>query len=54
MKHFHEDMVKLLSKRVVDMAAVLGPHVKVYLNNERIKVSSFNEYVKLYNIEKCA
>jgi len=41
MKRLSEDMVSLLSKRVVDMAAILGPHVKVNLNGKRVQVSNF-------------
>ena len=43
------DTVALLSKRVYDMAGVLGARgVSVSLNGERVPCSSFQEYVLLY------
>ena len=43
-----EDIVALLSKRVVDMAGVLGKGVRVSLNGTAVPVSNFAEYVGLY------
>jgi DNA topoisomerase-2 len=43
------DTVSLLSKRVVDMAGVLGARgVGVSLNGIRLPISSFSDYVRLY------
>jgi DNA topoisomerase II len=43
------DTVALLSKRVVDMAGVLGARgVGVSLNGSRLPISSFPDYVRLY------
>ena len=42
------DIVALLSKRVVDMAGVLGKTVKVTLNGAAVPVASFVDYVGLY------
>jgi DNA topoisomerase-2 len=42
------DTVALLSKRVYDMAGVLGKSVAVSLNGSRIPISNFQEYTTLY------
>ncbi|KAJ3018452.1 DNA topoisomerase 2 [Thoreauomyces humboldtii] len=47
MTELDNDIVALLTKRVYDMAGVVK-NVKVYLNDERIKIKNFKEYVKLY------
>lgn len=47
MKTLTQDMVDLLSKRVYDIAGTTR-HVKVYLNDNRIKVHSFQEYIDLF------
>lgn len=41
------DMEALLSKRVYDMAGTLK-NVKVWLNDERIKITGFKKYVEMY------
>jgi len=46
-----DDIVDLLSKRVYDMAGVLGKAVAVSLNGSRIPIASFAEYVALYDTE---
>jgi DNA topoisomerase-2 len=43
-----EDVVSLLSKRVYDMAGVLGKGVKVTLNGEAVPIKAFTDYVGLY------
>ncbi|KAJ3179046.1 DNA topoisomerase 2 [Gaertneriomyces sp. JEL0708] len=47
MDAFDDDLVALLTKRVYDIAGV-ARNVKVYLNDERVKIRNFKEYVKLY------
>ena len=42
------DTVSLLAKRVYDMAGVSDRSLRVKLNGERIKVSSFKDYVQMY------
>lgn len=37
-----------MHRRVYDMAGIFGERVKVFLNEKRIKVSSFQKYVDLY------
>ena len=40
-------MVALLKKRVYDMAGTVA-NVKVYLNDERLKIKNFKQYVDMY------
>lgn len=47
MDHIDEDTVALLKKRVYDMAGVIKD-VKVYLNDEHLKVKGFKSYVDMY------
>ena len=48
------DAVALLSKRVFDMAGVLGKGVAVSLNGVRVPVASFADYVALYRLPEGA
>ncbi|CAM0948789.1 unnamed protein product [Alopecurus aequalis] len=48
MTHLDYDIVALMRKRVIDMAAILGETVMVELNGEKVATRSFLEYVKLY------
>ncbi len=41
MKELDSDTVKLLGKRVVDLAGITASSVKVYLNGTKIKVDNF-------------
>eukprot|EP00897_Mesotaenium_endlicherianum_P007584 jgi/Mesen1/6854/ME000351S05971 len=43
-----DDIVALMSKRVVDIAGCLGKTVKVELGGARLPVKSFSDYVGLY------
>ncbi|CAB1111878.1 unnamed protein product [Ectocarpus sp. CCAP 1310/34] len=56
-KRFHmtgmeSDTIALLRKRVYDMAGCMGGYagatVKVYLDNRRVKVSGFKDYMSMY------
>ncbi|KAI9089602.1 DNA topoisomerase [Phlyctochytrium arcticum] len=47
MEKMDDDLLAVLRKRVYDMAGVVKD-VKVYLNDERIQIKNFKEYVKLY------
>jgi len=47
MNGIDEDTAGLLRKRVYDMAGTVKD-VKVYLNDERLKVKSFKQYVEMY------
>uniref|UniRef100_A0A0D9VJV1 DNA topoisomerase 2 n=1 Tax=Leersia perrieri TaxID=77586 RepID=A0A0D9VJV1_9ORYZ len=48
MTELETDVVALMRKRVVDMAGTLGKTVKVELDNEKVPVRSFADYVNLY------
>lgn len=43
-----DDIISLLEKRVYDLAACTRKGVNVYLNNQLIKINSFEDYIKLY------
>lgn len=45
---FTDDMLRIMEKRVYDLAGILGGKVIVYLNNKKIKVNTFEKYVDLY------
>ncbi|CAL1697067.1 unnamed protein product [Somion occarium] len=47
MDSIDEDTVSLLKKRVYDLAGTVKD-VKVFLNNERLKIKTFKQYVELY------
>lgn len=52
MEHLEDDVVQLMSKRVYDIAGTIGKDTKVYLNNRRIPVKGFSEYVDLFLRDK--
>jgi hypothetical protein len=41
-------MLRIMEKRVYDLAGILGGKVIVYLNKKKITVNSFDKYVELY------
>lgn len=47
MSQFDDDITALLKKRVYDMVACVN-NIKVYLNNEKLKLKDFKEYMQLY------
>ena len=47
MDRIDEDTVSLLKKRVYDMAGTVKD-IKVYLNDERLKIKNFKQYVDMY------
>jgi DNA topoisomerase II len=47
MDSIDEDTVALLRKRVYDLAGTVK-NVKVYLDNERLKIKNFKQYVEMY------
>lgn len=51
MSEFDDDLDALLKKRVYDMAGCVRD-IKVFLNDERIKVRNFKQYIDLYLEEK--
>ena len=51
-QNYSEDLIQLLHRRVYDIAGITDKSVKVYLNDELIKIKSFLEYVKMFDINK--
>jgi DNA topoisomerase II len=47
-----QDIVDLISKRVVDLSGTTSEDVKVFLNGKKIPVKSFKDYIKLYTGDK--
>lgn len=47
MERIDEDTLSLLKRRVYDMAGT-AKDVKVYLNDERLKIKNFKQYVEMY------
>lgn len=47
MDHIDDDTASLLRKRVYDMAGTVKD-AKVFLNDERVKVKNFKQYVEMY------
>lgn len=47
MTRIDDDLEALLKKRVYDLAGIVEG-VKVYLNNERIRINNFKQYVNMY------
>lgn len=43
-----DDTISLLSKRVYDLAGITASSVKVYLNNKKINITSFQAYCDMY------
>lgn len=43
-----DDIIALLKKRAYDMAACTDKKVKVYLNDELLKIKSFSDFIKMH------
>jgi len=48
MQGLDQDILDLMTKRVYDLAGCSDKKVKVFLNNQEVKVKNFRDYVKLY------
>jgi DNA topoisomerase-2 len=48
MKHLDDDIVALFTKRVYDLAGITDKKVNVYLNDAKIEIKTFADYVDLY------
>ena len=48
MSELDNDIISLLKKRVYDVAGTSPSRIKVYLNEKKINISNFEEYVDLY------
>jgi len=46
---YSDDMINLMYRRVYDISGITDKSVNVTLNNEKIKIKSFLDYVNLYN-----
>jgi len=46
---YSEDMINLMYRRIYDITGITDKSVNVYLNDEKIKIKSFLDYVNLYN-----
>jgi len=44
----NEDLINLLHKKAIDISICTKPNVKVYFNDEEIKVKTLDDYIKLY------
>ena len=49
-EEYSEDLLNLLYKRVYDIAGITDKSINVYLNDEKIKIKSFLDYVKMYSV----
>jgi DNA topoisomerase-2 len=45
------DFIALLERRVYDLAGLTSKNISVYLNNKKIPITNFNNYVNLYGKE---
>ena len=48
MTELDNDIISLLKKRVYDVAGTSPSRIKVYLNDKKINIDNFNDYVDLY------
>jgi DNA topoisomerase-2 len=51
-KHFSEDMIALIQKRILDLIGLLKNSVQVFLNKNKLEKSSFENYLNLYKSEE--
>ena len=49
LKELTDDIISLMSKRVIDMAGISNK-VKVYLNDKKIEANNFKKYINLYEL----
>lgn len=52
MKGFTNDIIGLLNKRVYDISACTAEKVSVYLNDEKIKIKNFDDFISLHYEKK--
>jgi DNA topoisomerase-2 len=51
-KEFSPDMIQLLEKRTFDLIGLLKSSVQVFLNEKKLELSSFENYLSLYKAEE--
>ena len=49
LEKYSDDMIKLMYRRIYDIAGITDKSITVSLNDEKIKIKSFLDYIKLYN-----
>ena len=49
LEKYSDDMINLMYRRIYDIAGITDKSISVTLNDEKIKIKSFLEYIKLYN-----
>ena len=48
MEKLDDDIISLFMKRVYDMAGITPKNVSVYLNDKKINIKNFEDYIKMY------
>jgi DNA topoisomerase-2 len=48
MKTMSDDLISLMRRRVYDLAALTDKSIKVYIDGERLRINSLEEYVSLF------
>ena len=46
---YSEDLINLMHRRVYDIAGITDKSINVFLNDEKIKIKSFLDYVKMFS-----
>jgi DNA topoisomerase-2 len=46
---YSDEMIKLMYRRIYDIAGITDKSINVFLNGEKIKIKSFIDYINLYN-----
>ena len=49
LEKYSDDMINLMYRRIYDIAGITDKSITVSLNDEKIKIKSFLDYIKLYN-----
>ena len=52
MSEMDDDIISLMKKRVYDVAGTTPERINVYLNDKKIKISKFSDYIDLYIKDK--
>ena len=50
MERLDDDIVGLMMKRVYDMAGISDKSMRVYLNDQRLPIANFKDYVQMYQV----
>lgn len=52
MSGLDDDIISLINKRVFDSIVYVKPHVKIFINNERMKGNGLTDYIKFYQLNE--